>query len=151
MLSDQYFACHRIAEGQAEGQVLISGEEILFYLCDPQTGRITESGHDLEGQSVAGKILIFPAGKGSSSVQVDGLYQLLTRGTGPKGMIIQRPDTILVTSAIIMEIPLVDRVDPLFYQRVRDGDWVCLDADHGSIMIRGAAGGDNLTGPEGVK
>lgn len=150
MKSDRYFACHKISEGQAEGQVLISGEEILFYLCDPQTGRITEEGHDLEGRSVAGKILVFPAGKGSSSVQVDGLYQLLTRGTGPRGMIIQRPDTILVTSAIIMEIPLVDRVDPLFYQTVRDGDLVCIDADHGSLIIRSDDAVKNNNGQEGV-
>ena len=140
MCNDQYFACHKISEGQGEGQVLISRDEILFYLCDPETGTITEQGHDLEGKSVAGKVLVFPAGKGSSSVQVDGLYQLQMRNMGPKGMIIQRPDTILVTSAIIMEIPLVDRVDPLFYQTVRDGDRVCVDADHGTIIICGEKG-----------
>jgi len=129
------FSCHRIAEGKAEGSVLISQDEILFYLCDPDTGRIIEEGHDLEGQSVAGKILVFPAGKGSSSVQVDGLYQLLTRNNAPKGMIIQRPDTILVTTAIIMEIPLVDRVEEEFYLEVENGDYLFLDADSGKITI----------------
>ncbi|HHT62318.1 MAG: aconitase X swivel domain-containing protein [Bacillota bacterium] len=130
------FSCHKIAEGKAEGEVLISKDEILFYLCDPETGRIIEEGHDLEGQSIAGKILVFPAGKGSSSVQVDGLYQLLTRNKAPKGMIIERPDTILVTSAIIMEIPLVDRVEKEFYQKVVNGDYLFLDADRGEIIIK---------------
>jgi len=129
------FTCHKISEGKAEGRVLISKDDILFYLCNPETGQIIEEGHALEGQSVAGKILVFPAGKGSSSVQVDGLYQLLTRNNAPKAMIIERPDTILVTSAIIMEIPLVDRVEKEFYQRVEDGDYLCVDADKGIITI----------------
>ncbi|NLW07678.1 MAG: DUF126 domain-containing protein [Clostridia bacterium] len=129
------FACRPIAEGKAEGTVLISKDEIMFYLCDPATGRITEKGHCLEGRSVAGKILVFPGGKGSSSVQVDGLYQLLSRGNAPKAMIIERPDTILVTSAIIMEIPLVDRVEPGFYEAVADGDLACVDADKGKITL----------------
>jgi predicted aconitase with swiveling domain len=130
------FFCHKISEGKVEGPVLISQDEILFYLCDPETGQVIEEGHDLEGQSVAGKILVFPAGKGSSSVQVDGLYQLLTRNNAPKGMIIQRPDTILVTSAIIMEIPLVDRVEDEFYRNVENGDYLFLDADSGKIIIK---------------
>jgi len=129
------FSCHKISDGKVEGRVLISKDDILFYLCNPETGNIIEKGHDLEGQSVAGKILVFPAGKGSSSVQVDGLYQLLTRNNAPKGMIIERPDTILVTSAIIMEIPLVDRVEEDFYKRVEDGDYLCLNADRGTITI----------------
>ncbi|ATW27833.1 aconitase X swivel domain-containing protein [Candidatus Formimonas warabiya] len=129
------FSCHKISEGKVEGEALISQEDILFYLCDPKTGRIIEKGHDLEGQSVAGKILVFPAGKGSSSVQVDGLYQLLTRNNAPKAMIIERPDTILVTSAIIMEIPLVDRVEEKFYRTVKNGDYLRVDADAGTVMI----------------
>ncbi|MEL7565186.1 MAG: DUF126 domain-containing protein [Dehalobacterium sp.] len=129
------FSCHRISEGKVEGPALISKDDILFYLCNPETGNIIEKGHDLEGKSVAGKILVFPAGKGSSSVQVDGLYQLLTRNNAPKGMIIERPDTILVTSAIIMEIPLVDRVEEEFYKRVENGDYLCVDADKGTITI----------------
>lgn len=129
------FSCHKISEGKVQGPVLISKDDILFYLCDPETGRVMEKGHDLEGQSVAGKILVFPAGKGSSSVQVDGLYQLLTRNNAPKAMIIQRPDTILVTSAIIMEIPLVDRVEEEFYRIVENGDDLCVDANLGTITM----------------
>ncbi len=127
--------CHRISEGKVTGEVLISQDDILFYLVDPESGNVLEEGHSLEGKSVAGKILVFPAGKGSSSVQVDGLYQLMIRGNAPKAMIIERPDTILVTSAIIMEIPLVDRVDPVFYKLIKDGDWVEVDADQEQITL----------------
>jgi predicted aconitase with swiveling domain len=136
-VSESYFNCHKISEGKVSGEALISREEILFYFTDPETGQIVENGHCLQGRSVAGKILIFPGGKGSSSVQVDGLYRLLKTGNAPRGMIVERPDTILVTSAIIMEIPLVDRVEPEFYEAIRDGEQVELDADDGRVTISG--------------
>lgn len=134
-MSDSPFNCHKISEGKVSGEALISKDEILFYFTDPETGQVVESGHCLQGRSVADKILIFPAGKGSSSVQVDGLYRLLKTGHAPRGMIVERADTILVTSAIIMEIPLVDRIEPKFYEAVRDGDQVELDADGGRVTI----------------
>jgi predicted aconitase with swiveling domain len=127
--------CHKISEGKAAGEVLVSQDDILFYLVDPESGRVTEKGHFLEGKSIAGKILVFPAGKGSSSVQVDGLYQLLMQDKAPLAMIIERPDTILVTSAIIMEIPLVDQVEPAFYDLIKDGDRIEVDADNEQIII----------------
>lgn len=129
------FSCHKISEGITEGEVVISKDDIMFYLIDPKTGTVIEPGHDLEGKSIAQKILIFPSGKGSSVVQADGIYQLNTRGNAPKAMIIQHPETVLVSSAIIMEIPMVDRVDPAFYETLKDGDVVRLDANNGIIEI----------------
>ena len=129
------FSCRRIVEGITEGEVLISKDEILFYLCDPETGKIIERGHDLEGKSVSRKILIFPGGKGSSSVQVDGLYQLISRNNAPKAMIIMRPDTILVTSAIIFGIPLLDKVEKEFYDNINDRDVLFVDANNERISI----------------
>lgn len=127
--------CHRIAGGRAAGEVLFSSDDICFYLVDPATGVVIEKGHALEGRSIAGKVLVFPGGKGSSVVQADGLYQLAAQGKAPAAMVIQYPDTVLVASVIIMEIPLVDRADPLFYQQVTDGDHVEIDADRGKIII----------------
>lgn len=54
----------------------------------------------------------------------------------PKAMIIQNPDTTLVASAIIMEEPLVDRVDPEFYANIKDGDKVAVDATNGVITVK---------------
>ncbi|HHY39185.1 MAG TPA: DUF126 domain-containing protein [Clostridia bacterium] len=131
------FTCHPISRGVASGEALISRDDICFYLTDPETGVVIEKGHSLEGKSVAGKILIFPGGKGSSVVQADGLYQLMLRGNAPKAMIIKNPDTVLVATAIIMEIPLVDRVDEGFYAAVKDGDRVRVDAEEGRLIMGG--------------
>jgi hypothetical protein len=129
------YKCHKISEGVAEAEVIISKDDIMFYLIDPATGTIIEPAHDLEGKSMAQKILVFPSGKGSSVVQADGLYQLMQKGNAPKAMIIEHPETVLVSSAIIMEIPMVDKVDPEFYEVVKNGDRVRVDADNGVVEI----------------
>lgn len=129
------FSCHKISEGVGEGEVIISKDEIMFYLTRPENGVIFEKGHDIEGESVAKKVVIFPGGKGSSVVQSDGLYQLLMKGNQPAAMIIQHAETVLVAGAIIMEIPLVDRVEPEFYAAVKNGDRVRVDATNGRIEI----------------
>jgi predicted aconitase with swiveling domain len=130
------FSCHKISGGKAEGAALFSGDDFCFYLVDPNTGIVIEKNHCLEGQSIAGKVLIFPNGKGSSVVQADGMYQLKMKGTEPRAMIIRNPDTTLVASAIIMETPLVDRVDEEFYRTVKDGDILEVDADAGLITLK---------------
>ena len=57
----------KIFKGKISGEALVSSDSISFYGgVDPDNGVIVEKGHDLEGQSVAGKILVFPSGKGST-------------------------------------------------------------------------------------
>ena len=134
-MNKKIFSCHKISEGVGESEVIISKDEIMFYLVRPETGEVLEKAHDLEGRSVAKKVIIFPGGKGSSVVQSDGLYQLLMKGNQPAAMIIENVETVLAAGAIIMEIPMVDRVDPEFYTTIKDGDRVRVDATNGTIEI----------------
>ena len=122
------FSCRQIAAGKVRGEVLTCTDQILFYHTDPKTGVVTEVGHALEGVSVKDKILIFTGGKGCSDVQMDRLYKLELNGAAPLGFIVQEPDTVLVSTAIIMEIPMVDRVEDEFYSTVRTGDQISIDA-----------------------
>jgi len=135
MSRTQSFQCHKIAEGVAEGEALVSTDDICFYLIDPKTGVNIEDGHAANGRSVAGKVLIFPSGKGSSVVQTDGLYQLEMHGNAPKAMIIQYADTVLVASAIIMGIPLVDRLGVDFYDLIEEGDLIKVDANKEIVAV----------------
>lgn len=57
---NKIFKCHKISEGQAEGEVLFSKDGICFYLIDPKTGVVIQRNHSLFGKSVAGKILVYP-------------------------------------------------------------------------------------------
>lgn len=129
------YNCHKISEGCVEAEAIVSQDRIMFYLMNPETGEVIEKAHDLEGKTIAKKVLIFPGGKGSSVVQADGLYQLKLRQNMPAAMVVQFPETVLVSSAIIMEVPMVDKVDAAFYDAVKDGDMVRIDADHGTVEI----------------
>ena len=129
------FSCRQIAAGKVRGEVLTCTDQILFYHTDPKTGVVTEASHALEGVSVKNKILVFPGGKGSSVVQMDGLYKLELNGAAPLGFIVREPDTVLVSTGIIMEIPMVDRVEDEFYNAVKTGDQIEINADEETITL----------------
>ena len=100
-----------IYRGKAEGEALVTTQPISFYGgVDPNTGVVTEKGHELQGQSVNGKILVFPQGKGST-VGSYTLYRLKKNGVAPAGMINKETETIVAVGAIISEIPFVDKID----------------------------------------
>ena len=129
------YKCHKISEGKAQAEAIISTDRIMFYQVRPEDGVMEEKNHMLEGRSIARKILLFPGGKGSSVVQQDGLYHLDRNHNMPAALIVQDPDPVLVAGAIIMELPMVDKVDPAFYEAVQDGDMVAVDADEGWVEI----------------
>ena len=57
----------KIYKGIAEAEAIVTKDGISFYGgVDPDTGIVVEVGHDLEGQSITGKALVFPTGKGST-------------------------------------------------------------------------------------
>ena len=100
-----------IFAGHAEGEALVSRMGISFYGgVDPESGVITEAGHDLEGLSIAGKVLVFPTGKGST-VGSYILYRLKRNGCAPVAIINAECETIIAVGCIIAEIPCVDGVE----------------------------------------
>jgi uncharacterized protein len=100
-----------IYKGKAEGEALVTTQPISFYGgVDPNNGIVLEKGHELQGQSVKGKILVFPQGKGST-VGSYTLYRMKKNGVAPAGMINRECETIVAVGAIISEIPCVDKID----------------------------------------
>lgn len=130
-----FVKCRKITGGHAKGEALVSKEPICFYLTDPETGRVKEKGHELEGKSIAKKILVFSSGKASSSVQIDGLFKLASNGVAPQAMIVKKADTVLVVSAVIARIPLVDRLEKDPFKIIATGDLVKVDADRGKVSV----------------
>lgn len=128
--------CHKIIGGHGEGEALVSHEPICFYLADPKTGMIREKGHQLAGKNVAGKVLVFPSGKASSVVQIDGLFKLAMHNVAPKAMIVKDVETVLIVSAFIAKVPLVDRLEKDPFEVIHDDDFVKVDAEKGQVMIR---------------
>lgn len=125
--------CHKLSGGVANGEILISGDDICFYLAEPETGILRDKGHDLDGQSLAGKVLVFPSGKGSAVVQDEGLFAMKKHGNLPRALVIQKPETVLVFSSLLLKIPLVDRIEEHEYEQLKDGLVVQVNADEGTI------------------
>jgi hypothetical protein len=122
----------RIFKGKATGEVLMSTSNISFFGgCDPKSGEIVEKGHPLEGKSVAGKILVFPTGKGST-VGSYVLYALSKAGKAPLAIVNESTDPVIAVGCIIGEIPAVDRID---IGKLRTGQRVEVDATKGVISI----------------
>jgi len=138
MSADLEYTCRSISEGVGEGEVVLSKDALCFALVEAATGVVLEKGHDLEGRSVAGKVLVMPTGKGSSVVQADGLYRLIIHDTAPAAVIIEQPEPVLVSTIIAMEVPLVDTVEAAFYDNVEEGDHVTVDAVAGRLVLRKA-------------
>ena len=127
--------CHKIIGGYGEGEALVSHEPICFYLTDPKTGIVREKSHELTGKNLANKVLIFPSGKASSVVQIDGLFKLASHNVAPKAMIVKDVETVLVVSAFMVKVPLVDRLEKDPFEVIRTGDFVKVDAEKGIVTI----------------
>ena len=121
-----------ISRGISEGETLVSAEAISFFGgVDPKTGTIIEKGHQLEGKCVAGKVLIFPRGKGST-VGSYVLLQLAKNGCAPSAIINEEAEPIIAVGAIIAKIPMVDRLEGSGYAHIKSGMKVRVDGTGGS-------------------
>jgi len=133
--SEVILKCHKIIGGYGEGEALVSHEPICFYLTDPKTGIVRENGHELAGKNLAGKVLVFPSGKASSVVQIDGIYKLVSNNLAPKALIVKDVETVLVVSAFIVKVPLVNRLEKDPFEAIQTGDFVKVDADKGTVTV----------------
>jgi len=127
--------CHKIVGGYGEGEALVSHEPICFYLTDPKTGIVREKNHELAGKNLADKVLVFPSGKASSVVQIDGLFKLASHKVAPKALIAKDVETVLIVSAFLVKVPLVDRLEKDPFEIIHTGDFVKVDAEKGIVTI----------------
>ncbi len=122
----------KICKGNAEGEALVTTQGISFFGgVDPANGVVTEKGHELEGKSISGKILVFPQGKGST-VGSYALYRMKKQGTAPIALINKECETIVAVGAIISEIPCVDKID---ISKIKNGQKVIVNATSAKIIL----------------
>ncbi|MDO5846698.1 MAG: DUF126 domain-containing protein [Methanocorpusculum sp.] len=100
-----------ISKGEAKASLLSTDVPISFLgQIDAKTGVIIDTNHPLYGKSVAGKVLSFPCGKGST-VGSYVIYALKENGVSPAAFIVKQCETIVAVGAIIAGIPAVDMID----------------------------------------
>ena len=120
----------KICSGKATGEALVTTMGISFFGgVDPESGVVVERGHELEGQSIAGKVLVFPTGKGST-VGSYTLYRLQRGGKAPAAIVNAECETIIAVGCIIAEIPCVDQV-PI--HELHSGMHLVVDGEGGRV------------------
>lgn len=121
-----------IVRGKAQGNLLVAKNPINFLGgIDKKTGMVHDTKHDLFGKSVAGKILVFPFGIGSS-VGAYTIYSLKYNKCAPSAMICQKADLTTASGCAISNIPLVT-MSKEDYDSLQDGHAITLDGITGNI------------------
>lgn len=91
------------APGEAEGSALVLAQELSFWGgVEVETGNIIDHSHPDIGGNVAGRILVMPSGRGSSSSS-SVLAEAIRLGTGPLGIVLARPDPILTVASLVAQ------------------------------------------------
>jgi predicted aconitase with swiveling domain len=87
--------------GQVQAPMLVLSTPLSFWGgIDAATGRIIDHAHPDLGAEIAGRILVMPGARGSSSSS-SVLAETIRRGTGPVGIVMATPDPILTVGAIV--------------------------------------------------
>lgn len=124
-----------ITGGIAEGEAIVTRMPISFTGgMDPNSGIIREQGHELEGQSVAGKILVFPIGKGSTTGSWQ-FYAAYKRGNAPKGILNVKAEGVVAVAAIITDTPMLHQLEKNPLEYINTGDFVRIHADEGYVEV----------------
>jgi hypothetical protein len=121
-----------IVSGHLKGTALVSQKPLSFLGgVDYNTGVVIEKNHDLKGTPLKDVILCFPSGHGST-VGSYVLYSLVKKGLGPKAILNQVADTVVVVGAIIADIPMIDQVD---IKQIKTGAILEIDGDKGTVRV----------------
>ncbi len=131
-----------VVPGIAKGVVLVTSESISFWGgLDPASGTINDPRHELFGQSVAGKVLAFPFGKGSSTGSLI-MLELVRVNKAPAAIVNVRTEPILATGPIVskhfygIQIPIIS-LDENSFRMLKTGQHVTVNATEKFIVIHG--------------
>jgi len=118
-----------------EGEAIVTTEPItLLGFVDAITGKIVEEGHELNGQSIAGKIFVFPRGVGST-VGPYTLINLVKNQMGPLAIINRESDQGTVAGCSVARIPMVYDMDEDPTQVIKTGDHVRITAKQNEATV----------------
>ncbi len=131
-----------IIKGRAEGEALVTKQAFMFpHGINPKTGDIVDVRHELYGENIAGKVFIFPFGKGSTTGST-WILEAIRNDKFPLAMVNKETEPIIATGVILGEmlysrkVPVVDRPEKDVFGLVETGDWVIVDGTKGEIIIK---------------
>jgi hypothetical protein len=103
---------------------------------DPATGELIDAHHPQRGANLAGRVVVMPSGRGSSS-SASVLAEAVRAGSAPAAIVLSEPDLILAIGAAVaaelygVVVPIVV-LDPEARNAIAEGDRVVI-GDDGSV------------------
>jgi len=130
---------HILVAGKGEGPVLATMEPLSFWGgLNPATGEVIDRHHPLSGRNVAGRILVMPSGRGSSSSS-GILLEAIVAGRAPAAILLSRVDDVFALGAIVadevfaLSVPVLV-LDGETYTRVAAAAYARVGID-GSVQL----------------
>ena len=106
----------------------------LLGFVNRETGVIEEPGHPADGQSMAGKIAIFPKGSGST-VAPYVLLELFYRGQAPLAIVNTEIDQQSAPACSLENIPYAYQFNDDIIKKINNGDTICLKREGNQVTI----------------
>lgn len=122
-----------LVPGAASGPVLATAPLSFWGGVDPATGIVIDRSHPALGVSLAGTVLVMPAGRGSSSSSTV-FAEAIRLGTAPAAIVLSEADPILVVGALVAD-RLYGRACPVVL--LAPGDLVAVGAAAFARIVRG--------------
>lgn len=129
-----------LAPGEGRGEALVLREPLSFWGgVDPATGAIIDARHPDLGASVAGRVLVLPSGRGSSSSS-SVLAECVRAGVAPAAIVLRDADPILALGSIVARelygaAPPVVVLPDQAYAAIRTGDALRVWANEGDAGV----------------
>ena len=110
-----------VVAGEARAPVVALGEPLSFWGgFDAESGLVIDEHHPQKGMSLKNRIVVMPAGRGSSSAS-SVLVEAARLGTAPAALIMLEADEILTVGAIVAD-ELYDTPIPILVVGQEDYD-----------------------------
>ncbi len=128
-----------LVAGEARGEALVSNEPLSFWGgYDQQTGEIIDRRHPLSGQIAAGRVLVLPSSRGSSTTTAVLLESIRT-GKAPRAIVTNGSDHFFALASIVADemygkpIPIV-ALGADDFTTLRSGQWLQINRD-GTLTV----------------
>ena len=138
------YAGRSVVPGMAAGELLYADVGLSFMGgVDSSTGRVIDIHHPLHGQSVDGRVLALPTGRGSCSGSAS-LLELLVNGHAPAALIFRADEPILTLGVILaaevfgVSIPVV-QLSPADFAQLRTAARVAVHDSRVTVTEAAAA------------
>ena len=118
------------SKGKAAGEAAVNRQRMgwAFNHVGNEDGIVLVPGADLQGQSIIGKVVVYPTVMGSTTGAISLYYKCTQSHHGPAAIICQKVHDIDISGAIAGGIPAVDALDQDPIATIKTGDWVEIDA-----------------------